>query len=51
MDYKTGRREGEEEEKYIRQVRGYLEILSAAWGAPARGFLWYLETDETVEVI
>ncbi len=51
VDYKTGRRESGEEEKYVRQVRGYLEILSAAWGAPARGFLWYVETGEAVEVI
>ncbi len=50
VDYKTGRRGGGEEEKYARQVRGYLEILSAAWGAPARGFLWYVETGEAVEV-
>ena len=50
VDYKTGRRESGEEEKYVRQVRGYVEILSAAWAVPVRGFLWYVESGEAVEV-
>ena len=50
VDYKTGRREGGEEEKYVGQVRGYAAILAAAWNVPARGFIWYLESDEAVEV-
>lgn len=50
VDYKTGPREREPEERNRKQVRGYAEILSGAWNVPVRGFLWYLETDETVEV-
>ncbi len=50
VDYKTGPRKREPEERDRKQVRGYAEILSGAWNVPARGFLWYLETDETVEV-
>ncbi len=50
VDYKTGRREPGEEEKYVRQVRDYVAILADAWGAPARGFLWYVEAGDVVEV-
>jgi CRISPR/Cas system-associated exonuclease Cas4 (RecB family) len=50
VDYKTGRREKETEEIYIRQVGGYMSILAEAWGVTVRGFLWYVETGETVEV-
>jgi hypothetical protein len=50
VDYKTGRREKEEEDAYFRQVRGYMAILAAAWSVPVRGFLWYVETGEAVEV-
>ncbi|MGE5190318.1 MAG: UvrD-helicase domain-containing protein, partial [Gemmatimonadota bacterium] len=49
VDYKTGRERGEEE-SHVRQLRGYVAILAAAWGVPVRGFIWYLESDETVEV-
>jgi hypothetical protein len=50
VDYKTGRREKESEEPYLRQVRNYMEILAEAWSVPARGFLWYVETGEALEV-
>ena len=50
VDYKTGPREEEQEETHREQVRGYMEILSGAWGVPVRGFLWYVETGEAVEV-
>ncbi len=50
VDYKTGRREPGLEESYSLRLREYLEILSEAWGVPARGFLWYVETGEAVEV-
>jgi ATP-dependent exoDNAse (exonuclease V) beta subunit len=50
VDYKTGRREMDQEEAYLAQVKGYVEILSAAWNLPARGFIWYVETGETVEI-
>jgi ATP-dependent helicase/nuclease subunit A len=50
IDYKTGVREEEREEPYREQVRSYMEILAAAWSVPVRGFLWYVETGETVEV-
>ena len=51
IDYKTGRREKESEEAYFRQVRNYMEILAEASGLPVRGFVWYVETGEAVEVI
>jgi ATP-dependent helicase/nuclease subunit A len=50
IDYKTGPREEEQEGMYREQVRGYVEILSGAWNVPVRGFLWYVETGETIEV-
>jgi ATP-dependent helicase/nuclease subunit A len=50
VDYKTGRREKESEEPYLRQVRNYMEILAEAWSVPVRGFIWYVETGEAVEV-
>jgi len=52
IDYKTGPREEErqQEETYRKQVRGYLEILSGAWNVPARGFIWYVETGDMIEV-
>ena len=50
IDYKTGRREAAEEETYREQVRGYAEILSAAWKVTVRGFVWYIETGESFEV-
>jgi ATP-dependent helicase/nuclease subunit A len=50
VDYKTGRREKDQEEAYLDQVREYMEILSDAWNVPARGFIWYIETGETVEI-
>jgi ATP-dependent helicase/nuclease subunit A len=50
VDYKTGRREMDQEEAYLDQVREYVEILSAAWNVPVRGFIWYVETGETVEI-
>ena len=50
VDYKTGSREEEREETYREQVRSYMEILASAWSVPVRGFVWYVETGETVEV-
>jgi hypothetical protein len=50
VDYKTGRREKESEETYARQVRTYMVILGAALRVPVRGFIWYVETGEAVEV-
>jgi len=50
IDYKTGRREEGEEEVYREQVRRYAQILSSAWDVPVRGFVWYIETGESVEV-
>ncbi|MEK6778712.1 MAG: UvrD-helicase domain-containing protein [Candidatus Deferrimicrobiota bacterium] len=49
VDYKTGRREKDQEEKYFRQMRGYMSILAEAWNVPVRGFIWYVETGEAVE--
>jgi ATP-dependent helicase/nuclease subunit A len=50
VDYKTGRRETESEDRYFRQVRNYTSILAEAWSVPVRGFVWYVETGEAVEV-
>ncbi|MGE5247560.1 MAG: UvrD-helicase domain-containing protein [Verrucomicrobiota bacterium] len=50
VDYKTGPREAEMEAEYRRKLREYCGIVSEAWGVPARGVLWYVETGEEVEV-
>jgi ATP-dependent exoDNAse (exonuclease V) beta subunit len=50
VDYKTGRRERSEEEIYSMQVRSYVSSLRKAWKVPVRGFIWYVETGEAVEV-
>jgi hypothetical protein len=49
VDYKTGRRDKEQEKHYFLQVRNYTAILAAAWNVPVRGFVWYVETGEAVE--
>jgi hypothetical protein len=50
VDYKTGRREAESEALYFRQVRAYTSLVAEAWNVPVRGFLWYVESGEAVEV-
>ncbi len=50
VDYKTGPREAETEDGYRAQVREYCGILAGAWGVPVRGFIWYVESGESVEV-
>jgi len=50
VDYKTGERDRKLEGRYLDQAREYREILSEAWGSPVRGFIWYVETGEAVEV-
>jgi ATP-dependent helicase/nuclease subunit A len=50
IDYKAGERDRELEGEYFLQLREYREILSAAWGVPVRGILWYVETGESIEV-
>jgi ATP-dependent exoDNAse (exonuclease V) beta subunit len=50
VDYKTGPREPEAEGPYVLKMREYCGILAEAWGVPVRGFLWYVETGEAVEV-
>ncbi len=50
VDYKTGRRDKEQEKLHFRQVRNYAQILAGAWNVPVRGFLWYVETGAAVEV-
>jgi ATP-dependent exoDNAse (exonuclease V) beta subunit len=44
IDYKTGERDLSLEEAYFLQLRKYCDILSAAWGVPVRGILWYVES-------
>jgi len=50
VDCKTGRRDPGLEGSHFALVREYMAILSEAWGVPARGFVWYLETGEAPEV-
>ena len=50
IDYKTGERDRAVEETYFLQLREYRDILSEAWSVPVRGFLWYVETGESIEV-
>ncbi|MBE0607339.1 MAG: hypothetical protein IH610_13765, partial [Deltaproteobacteria bacterium] len=50
VDYKAGERDRALEGEYFLQLREYREILSAAWGVPVRGILWYVETGESIEV-
>jgi ATP-dependent helicase/nuclease subunit A len=50
IDYKAGERDRELEGEYFLQLREYREILSAAWGVPVRGILWYVEAGESIEV-
>jgi ATP-dependent helicase/nuclease subunit A len=50
VDYKTGPREPEAEGQYLLKMREYCGLLAEAWGVPVRGFLWYVETGEAVEV-
>jgi len=51
IDYKTGPRDAGEEAAYREQVRRYSQALSEAWNVPVRGFLWYIETGESFEVV
>jgi hypothetical protein len=50
VDYKTGPREGGQDEQYLLKVREYCSILAEAWGVPVRGILWYVESGEAVTV-
>jgi len=50
VDYKTGPREPELEGLYLVKVREYCSILAEAWDVPVRGFIWYVETGESVTV-
>jgi ATP-dependent helicase/nuclease subunit A len=50
VDYKSGERGLEEEKDDVRKVRDYMHIVAGAWRAPVRGFIWYVELDETIEV-
>jgi len=50
VDYKTGERDRALEEAYFRQLREYRDILSEAWLAPVRAFLWYVESGASFEV-
>ena len=48
IDYKTGERDREREKEYVLQVEEYVEILRAARGVPVRGFIWYMESGESL---
>jgi hypothetical protein len=50
IDYKTGWGDPDQEERHFLQVREYCAILAQAWGVPVRGFIWYVESGEAVEV-
>jgi ATP-dependent helicase/nuclease subunit A len=49
VDYKTGPRERVLEEEYLLKMREYAGILAGAWNARVRGFIWYVETGESLE--
>ncbi|MCL1926494.1 MAG: UvrD-helicase domain-containing protein [Syntrophorhabdaceae bacterium] len=51
IDYKTGSKEPDLEERYLTQVREYRSVLAEAWDVPVRGFIWYVESGEAVEVV
>ena len=46
LDYKFGKRENE----HVRQVRGYMRILSELNFAHVEGWLWYAQENELQEV-
>jgi len=48
IDYKTGERDREQEKSYVLQVEEYVEILRAARNVPVRGFIWYIESGESI---
>ena len=50
IDFKTGERDRSLEGAYFLQLREYRDILSEAWRAPVRGFLWYVESGASFEV-
>lgn len=47
IDYKFG----DKRSSHKRQVRGYIDILEQMGYSPVRGYLWYPETDEIIEVL
>lgn len=47
IDYKFG---SEHSDRYLRQVRGYMDRLAEAGYTPVRGYIWYVETDEVIPV-
>ncbi|MCM1051720.1 MAG: UvrD-helicase domain-containing protein [Paenibacillus sp.] len=47
IDYKTGR---QDPRKYKRQVREYMEFFRKVENLPVRGFLYYLDSGEIVEI-
>jgi hypothetical protein len=48
IDYKTGERDREGEKPYVLQVEEYVEILRAARNVPVRGFIWFIESGESI---
>ena len=47
IDYKFG----EHQKKYERQVRQYAELWRRMGYAEIKAFIWYVETDEVVEIM
>lgn len=47
IDYKTGR---QDPKKYKRQLREYMEFFRKIENLPVRGFLYYLDSGEIVEI-
>lgn len=48
IDYKTGR---QDPKKYKRQLREYMELFREIENLPVRGFLYYLDSGEIIEIV
>jgi ATP-dependent exoDNAse (exonuclease V) beta subunit len=48
IDYKFSR--GPEERSYRKQVEDYMYLIKVITGKPVRGFLWYVDNNELVEI-
>lgn len=50
VDYKFGHRTEENDVKYTRQVKQYMDALAKTTDASIKGFVWYVTDDSTLEV-
>ncbi len=50
IDYKTGERTGENDEKYKKQVSSYMSLLQEMGFSRIKGFIWYVLKEEIIPV-